>query len=412
MHALKRLLPGAVLFALLAGSTAAMPPPAFAETRTAAASHDQIASNDGTKLYVQAFGRGSPVVLLAGGPGLNPVYMQPVWEDLARRHRVIVLHQRGTGKSILPVVDAAHLSVDAYVDDLEALRKHLGLQKLVLVGHSWGGMLAMLYLSRQPAHVEKLVLLDPGGLDPSFMKPFGENLRAKLTESDLAMLQAGQAAHDPNLELKAKWPGYFYDRDRALATRSGADGAFGQDGVGKFAMPSYFANSEAMIQALKGAGSVPVILIKGKQDPIDESVATSIATVLPQTEIKLIDDLRPATGVVQRGWGRRESRRLAQRAAVATGMRDRHPADRYVPLRTREDAEARARSSRLKSAVVALRIRQWGADAGGDAGTRRILSRRYRAGRRCRRRAAASPSLGLWSWASWRWGSWPWRSAS
>ena len=290
MHGLKRLFPGAVLFALLAGSTAAMPPPASAGTHTAAASHDQIASNDGTTLYVQAFGRGTPVVLLAGGPGLNPVYMQPVWEDLARRHRVIVLHQRGTGKSILPVVDAAHRSVDAYVDDLEALRKHLGLQKLVLVGHSWGGMLAMLYLSRQPAHVEKLVLLDPGGLDPSFMKPFGENLRAKLTESDLAMLQAGQAAHDPNLELKAKWPGYFYDRDRALATRSGADGALGQDGVGKFAMPSYFANSEAMIQALKGAGSVPVILIKGKQDPIDESVATSIATVLPQTEIKLIDE--------------------------------------------------------------------------------------------------------------------------
>lgn len=127
-------------------------------------------------------------------------------------------------------------------------------------------MLAMLYLSRQPARVEKLVL-DPGGLDPSFLKPFGENLRAKLTESDLAMLKAGQAAHDPNLELKAKWPGYF---PMIATARWPPDPArmapFGQDGVGKFAMPSYFANSEAMIQALKGAGSVPVILIKGKQD--------------------------------------------------------------------------------------------------------------------------------------------------
>ncbi|MBK8502861.1 MAG: hypothetical protein IPL46_11955 [Saprospiraceae bacterium] len=65
-----------------------------------------ITSPDQTKLHVREFGSGEPLILLAGGPGLNADYLEAIWENLSSDYRCIVLDQRGTGKSILPKVDS------------------------------------------------------------------------------------------------------------------------------------------------------------------------------------------------------------------------------------------------------------------------------------------------------------------
>jgi proline iminopeptidase len=125
-----------------------------------------ITSEDQTGLYVEEYGTGKPVVLLSGGPGLNPVLLEALWENLSQDYRTIILHQRGTGKSFVQTVDSTSMSMDNYVNDLEALRKHLALEKITIAGHSWGGMLAMEYPSKRPERTEKLILLSSGG--PTF----------------------------------------------------------------------------------------------------------------------------------------------------------------------------------------------------------------------------------------------------
>jgi proline iminopeptidase len=247
-----------------------------------------ITSKDGTKLHIQEYGKGDPVILLAGGPGLNAGYLQPVWENLSKDYRCIVLNQRGTDQSLVAVVDSTSMTMDNYVNDLEALRHHLNLEKLVLIGHSWGGMLSMVYLAKQPENVKKVLLLDSGGPSESFTKTFDANLNKRLTKDDLAEIKKLDSL---GLETsRAQWPGYFYDRGRALATRSSIPAnPYGQKGVFKFTAANYFANSDAMISALKKATGVPVFLIQGKQDPMGEPTAMDIKKVLPQTNIHYIE---------------------------------------------------------------------------------------------------------------------------
>jgi proline iminopeptidase len=67
----------------------------------------------------QLHGIGQPLIVLAGGPALDAVYMKAVWENLSLKYRCIVLDQRGTGKSKLESIDSAEVAVSNYVNDIE-----------------------------------------------------------------------------------------------------------------------------------------------------------------------------------------------------------------------------------------------------------------------------------------------------
>jgi proline iminopeptidase len=97
------------------------------------------------------------LVLLHGGPGAGSLYLKPL-ERLAGPHRrVVVYDQLGCGDSDRPD-DPSLWRADRFVDELEGLRAHLGLESFDLYGHSWGGMLATDYALGHQEHVRSLVL--------------------------------------------------------------------------------------------------------------------------------------------------------------------------------------------------------------------------------------------------------------
>ena len=121
-----------------------------------------IPSTDGIQLHYQVHGQGSdPVVVLHGGPGLSLRYLWPDLEPLARGRRLIFYDQRGGGRSTIPSDDAL-ITAAKHVEDLEEVRKFFGLERLTLVGHSWGANLAALYADRYPARIARMLLIDPG----------------------------------------------------------------------------------------------------------------------------------------------------------------------------------------------------------------------------------------------------------
>ena len=103
--------------------------------------------------------RGEPLVCLAGGPMQDAAYLGDLG-GLARTRRLIRLDLRGTGQSETPA-DPASYRCDRLVRDVEALREHLGLHRISLLGHSAGANLAVHYAEQHPERVEALVLITP-----------------------------------------------------------------------------------------------------------------------------------------------------------------------------------------------------------------------------------------------------------
>jgi proline iminopeptidase len=124
-----------------------------------------------------------PIVAVNGGPGLSHAYMMQndLWQRVAAHRQVILYDQRGTGGSKLMQLNAPQ-SMDAQVADLDAIRGALALDRVAVLGDSYGGMIAMAYAAAHPEHVVRLILSDSAapswkGLvhlsSPSFSGPRG-----------------------------------------------------------------------------------------------------------------------------------------------------------------------------------------------------------------------------------------------
>jgi proline iminopeptidase len=102
-----------------------------------------------------------PIIAVNGGPGLSHAYMMQndVWQRIAAHRLVILYDQRGTGASKRVRPDASQ-TMEAQVADLDALRNALSLDRVAVLGDSYGGMIAMAYGAAHPDHVARLILSD------------------------------------------------------------------------------------------------------------------------------------------------------------------------------------------------------------------------------------------------------------
>ena len=105
-----------------------------------------------------------PLIAVNGGPGLSHAYMMQndQWQRVAAHRLVVLYDQRGTGvsKHLQP---NAPQTMEAQVGDLDAVRKALALDKVAVLGDSYGGMIAMAYAAAHPEHVARLILSDSPG---------------------------------------------------------------------------------------------------------------------------------------------------------------------------------------------------------------------------------------------------------
>jgi len=122
----------------------------------------------GATLYVEVLGTatGVPLVVVNGGPGFDHTYEHAAvpgttsaWETLAKKRRVVFYDQRGNGRSSA-VKPGQPCGLAEQIDDLEAVRAHLGADRIDLLGHSWGGFLVMAYAARHPEHIRHLITVD------------------------------------------------------------------------------------------------------------------------------------------------------------------------------------------------------------------------------------------------------------
>jgi proline iminopeptidase len=249
---------------------------------------------DAFGLHYTTVGSGSPLVLLAGGPGFSGRYMLPV-ADVFDGYQSIVPDQRGTGRSRRPELDQSSITLRQAVADLEALRVHLRQPRLLLAGHSWGGMLAMAYAAEHPDRVQALILIGPGGPNLDFQKYFTANIESRLTPADREALlfwsSPARAPHSPDRApfeaFRAALPAYVYERSSALPLIEALDAEAFSQRVNEL-MTADMARGYNLTGRF-AAFDRPVLIVQGRQDPIGEATAFQVRELFPEAELRFVE---------------------------------------------------------------------------------------------------------------------------
>jgi len=114
------------------------------------------------------------IVVVHGGPVMDHSYFIPHLDELAGEYQLFFYDQRASGRSAVEI-DTAAMNLAGFVEDIELLRKELGFEKVNLLGHSWGGLIAMKYAIKYAGNLEHLVL-------SSSMAPSAEDWQAETLE--------------------------------------------------------------------------------------------------------------------------------------------------------------------------------------------------------------------------------------
>jgi proline iminopeptidase len=176
----------------------------------------------GVALFERRVGEGPPVVVLHGGPGADHGYLLPGFDLLATGRELVYYDQRGGGRS--PVPRDSPVGWREHVADLDALRELWGLEGLVIVGYSWGGLLAQLYATEHANRVDRLALVAPGpswrAARDEFERRFAERNRAPALQAERDAVRASDLrVRDPEKFQRRMFElsvvPYFYDPSKA-----------------------------------------------------------------------------------------------------------------------------------------------------------------------------------------------------
>jgi proline iminopeptidase len=252
-------------------------------------------TRDGVQLFYRATGSGTPIVFLSGGPGFEVDYMIPVADFVPASYQRVFYEQRGTGRSKVATMTAENMTLAHVVADLEALRIHLKQDRLFLVGHSWGGMLAMAYAAAHPDRIDRMILIGPGGPTLEFTEWFNDNIHMRLRPEDVEAERywteapkRGVDADKAGLEqVRAITPGYFFDRAKGLAFAS-------QLPEGTLTVR---VNTLLFGDMIKGYDSRPglrqldrpVLIIQGHQDPVGDKTAEDIHAAIKSSVLTYVN---------------------------------------------------------------------------------------------------------------------------
>jgi pimeloyl-ACP methyl ester carboxylesterase len=245
--------------------------------------------DDGPLIAGRRAGSGPPVLLLHGGPGLGFDYLRGLADELAEENDVAWYQQRGQE----PSAAEGPYTVAADVEDSRRVLDALGWQQAYVVGHSWGGHLALHVVEAMPERLLGVLAVDAlgsvgDGRWPEFDEEiFGrtpEAVRERARELD-ELSMAGAVSDELALEgLRLVWPAYFAEPERAppmpdlrIASERSAE-----------MVPSILAELPALEAGLPGI-RVPVGFVHGSRSPMPLAASTDAAERIPGAWVDVVE---------------------------------------------------------------------------------------------------------------------------
>ena len=227
-----------------------------------------------------------PLLCVNGGLIYDHSLLWPALSPLAAKRQLFFYDQRGRGKTPAPpATRGAKIEHDA--GDIPALREALGLARWDLLGHSWGGGIALLAAGQDRAGTRAVVLVCPVGATSSWYDELHRNALERLTPAERAVLEryppASLASDDPGVHSahsRALYPAWFADRSLGdLFTAPRATSVTGAAVAARLRRDGY--DWRPLIRALP----VPVLVIHGERDLLPSESARDLAADLPKARL-------------------------------------------------------------------------------------------------------------------------------
>jgi pimeloyl-ACP methyl ester carboxylesterase len=232
---------------------------------------------------------GPPVLLLHGGPGLGFDYLRDLADELAQENDVVWYQQRG----LAPSAAVGPYTVATDVGDARRVLDALGWDKVYVVGHSWGGHLALHVAEAVPERLDGVLAVDPLGsvgdgrwpeFDEEIFRRTPENVRRRARELD-ELTTKGAASDELALEqMRLVWPAYFADPEQAppmpeLRMASERSAQMGRSILAE--LPAL----EAGLPQIR----VPVGFVHGSRSPMPLAASTDAAHRIPGAWVDVVD---------------------------------------------------------------------------------------------------------------------------
>lgn len=264
-----------------------------------------ITTKDGIRLFYKVVGSGKDVlVAVHGGPGNSLTSIEPDLEPLAKNRTVIYYDQRGNGRSDL-IKDREKLSISKHIEDLETIRQFFKLDKMTLLGNSWGGVLISYYAVAHPDRIERMILHNPGEPTKAFATEAVEEIQQRIDQRYNAEQKKRFAyLSNPQTRMKTKDPRAvcrewfqmllptYVSKPESLAKLKGDVCSSSEEAV----RYQQYVNNQIweslgdwnLLPSL-GVIKAPVLVIHGVADPIPIESSEAWARAMPNARLLLIN---------------------------------------------------------------------------------------------------------------------------
>ncbi len=261
---------------------------------SALAQTDQIIVSGNSKLHFRTFGKGRPLLIINGGPGMNSDGFNFIAEALSKfNYQTITYDQRGTGKSELTALNTQTITMDLMVRDIENLRTHLKIDQWAILGHSFGGILATYYATKHPEHIDRLIMSSSGGINMDFTSYVYKRQRANLTETQndsLDYFEKKQRNGENSLEIKkgrAKYLAFAYVFDKSKAPIIAERLLQFNAEINRLVIQNLFKINYDCSNMFRDFNK-PTLIFQGENDIITVETAKKIADAFPNSKLVLL----------------------------------------------------------------------------------------------------------------------------
>jgi proline iminopeptidase len=239
-------------------------------------------------IYTNIFGKGEPLIFLHGGPGGEHRFFLPHLKDLSQSFTLVFYDQRGCGQSEKVINE--DYTMDGEVETLEALRQHLGIEKLNLIGESWGSMLSLLYASKYSRHVNKIFMTAAVGATKDGYLRFGKELMNRLTnearkrvEELTPHVESGEV--DVTEIFKIIDPYYVFSVESLAKKTKTQSNARVNELIGKDIIENYDVSKEG-----SKLSRIPILVAQGDHDIVTPEILEQVLIpYIPHVQVKVIN---------------------------------------------------------------------------------------------------------------------------